>query len=249
MKRFLVLLLFAVTTFAHAQTDTARKFHRVRFGLYSSLSYQFILNGNDAQTNMGNVAFKGRLNPSIGIGIRYQQDSTEYALVTASAAFLDYSVSAINTLTDNTGSYELVHRYGMAIANFSLEASYHHRLKTFSPRTSLGFECGAGIHVLNWAGAVYACDSAVGPYTLTCTFESNRNYHAIPSAQLGLNLNLKSFSHRTEYIFGLRSQLYLAKFSEVQYDLQYTSPSQTVNYYFHYAPVILTPKAYVMVVF
>lgn len=247
--KFIFPLLCFLTLTLHAQQDTTKKERRVRFGLYSSLSYQFTVNPNGAHTNLGNVAFKGYLQPGIGLGVRYQQDSSEFALITASAAFLAYTIGTKNIIYDNGNSYEIVNRYDFNISNFALEGSYHKRLGKLSANTTLAWECGAGLHVLYWAGATYSGDTAVGPYTITRQLESRRDYYVMPSAQLGLDMTIKSPSHRTEYIIGLRSQIYLSQFAEVRYDIQYTSPNTTLNYHIRYSPVILTPKAYVMVVF
>lgn len=243
------LALFTLSLPAQKQDSIPRKPHKVRFGFYSSGSYQITVNGNDVQTNLGNAAFKGYFQAGFGIGIRYQQDSTEFALVTASIGFINYTLSSQNIIEDNGNSYNILNHYDMSNFNAGLEASYHRRVAPVGMYDYLSLEAGAGIHMIDWAGATYSGDTAVGPYSITRTLESDRNPYFIPSAQIGMDLTVRNPLHKTEFVFGLRAQMYLAKFAEVQFDMHYTNTNTTLNYYIHYAPELFTPKAYVMVVF
>jgi hypothetical protein len=244
-----IALMLLIHTFLFAQDSLRRSHRNIHFGLFTTASYPFALNGNNISTNLGNVAFKGQLNPGIGLGIRYQQDSSEFALVTAGVQFLAYTASTSNIIFDNGNEYKIVNNYSMSITNVALEASYHKRISKFGQFGYLSFETGAGVHLLNWAGALYSADTAIGPYTITRQLESYRNYYVMPSAQIGLDVTVRPPAHNMQYIIGLQSQLYIAKFAEVRYDIQYTSPNNTLNYYFHWSPVILTPKLFMMVVF
>jgi hypothetical protein len=229
--------------------DSIPKHRNVHLGVYSTLSYQVAMNGKAAKTDMGNFGFTGYLQPELGLGIRYQQDSTEFALVTLSVARLGFTLSSGNVIHDNGTDYPIYNRLDVMLNNYSLETSYHRRITKDKRNRYFSLECGAGIHIIQYYGVANSLDTAVGPYTISRTIDPGKELYALPSAQLGLNCFFRSSEHKTEYLIGIRSQLYLAKFSQLNYSVQYTSPNTTLYYYFRWSPVILTPKIYVMAVF
>lgn len=249
MKFPLLALVVFITTSIAAQTpDSTRKPRKVRIGAYSSASYQVAVNGNSASTNLGNFAFKGYVQPEIGLGVRYQQDSTEFATVTLSASRLVLTLASSNVIFDNGNEYPITNRIDVYMNNYSLEAAYHRRISKTKGRHFWSLECGAGVHVLQWYSAGTSIDTVAGPYKITRSINSGNPY-VLPSAMLGINTTILSAEHKNEFIIGLRGQLYLGKFSEIKYEANYTSPDNTLNYYFRWSPVILTPKVYVMLVF
>lgn len=207
------------------------------------------MNGSKAETDLGNFGFTGFLQPELGLGVRYQQDSSEFALVTLSVSRLGFTLSSANILHDNGTDYPIYNRLDLLMNNYSLETSYSRRITKDKRNRYLSFECGAGIHLLQWYGVTHSADTAVGPYSITRTINSAKDVYALPSAQIGLNCFINSTEHKTQFLIGVRSQLYLAKFSEIRYSVSYTSPNNTLNYYFRWSPVIMTPKIYVMAVF
>lgn len=207
------------------------------------------MNGKTADTDLGNFGFTGYLQPELGLGIRYQQDSTEFALVTLSVARLGFTLSSANIIHDNGNDYPIYNRLDVMLNNYSLETSYHRRITKDKRNHYFSLECGAGIHVIQYYDVAHSTDTAAGPYMISRVIDPGKELYALPSAQIGLNCFFRSDDHKTEYLVGIRSQLYLAKFSELKYSVSYASPNTTLNYYFRWSPVLLTPKVYVMAVF
>lgn len=246
MKFPLSFLAVLIATLAIAQPDSTRKPQRVRIGAYTGASYQFAINGTKANTNLGNFGFKGYLQPEIGLGIRYQQDTTEFATVILSASRLQFTLASSNIIFASGNEYPIENRIDVDVNVYSMEAAYHRRIS--KKRNYWSLEAGAGIHVLSWYGATLSEDTVAGPYSVSRSINSPSTF-ALPSVSLGFNYCVKNRDNKMEYIIGTHDQLYLGKFREIDYEVQYASGNQTLAYYFKWSPVLLMPKVYVMVVF
>lgn len=229
--------------------DSLRKPRRVSPMIFSSLSYQIAVNGSSADSDLGNFGFKGYVQPELGIGIRYQQDSIEFATVGLSATRFVFTMGSENVLYDNGNEYPIHNRVDIYMNNYALTTGYHRRISHKSATHFFSLECGAGVHLIQWYGTVHSDDTEVGPYTATHAVNVPKKYYALPTAHAGLNCSLISTEHKTNFLFGVQSELYLAKFDEVKYSVQYTSPNSTLNYHFRWSPMILIPKVYVMAMF
>lgn len=248
MRFFPFLFSLCLLSLNLSAQDSIRKPRKFRIGAYSSASYQVAMNGNTADTDLGNFAFKGYVQPEIGLGMRYQQDSSEFALITLSAARLTLTLASSNIIDDGGNEYPITNHIDVYMNNYSLETSYHRRISKTHKRHYCSMEFGVGVHYLQWYGTSTSIDTVAGPYHITRSVEFKDNF-ALPSAMLGFNTTIKSKEHKTDFIFGIRSQLFLGKFPEINYEAQYTSPSNTLNYYFRWEAMILVPKFYVMAVF
>jgi hypothetical protein len=232
-----------------AQKDTLRKTRRVTPIVFSGISYQLAVNGNKAETDLGNFGFKGYVQPEIGLGIKYQQDTTEFATVGLSATRFVFTLASANILYDNGNEYPIVNRMDIYMNNFALTTAYHRRLTHKSQSHFWSLEVGAGVHFIQWYGTVRTDDTQVGPYAATHAVNTPKNFYALPSTSVGLNCSLLSREHKTSFLFGINSEMYLAKFDEIQYSARYASANTTLNYSFRWAPMILAPKVYVMAMF
>jgi hypothetical protein len=217
--------------------------------VFSSVSYQLAMNGNKADTDLGNFGFKGYVQPEIGFGFRYQQDTMEFATVTASATRFVFTLASANVLYDNGNAYPITNRVDVYMNNYAFAASYHRRLTRKNPKRYFSFECGVGLHVIQWYGTVRTDDTQIGPYTATHKVNTPKELYALPSTHAGLNFALVSSEHKTNFLIGLQSELYLAKFNEINYTAEYASANSTLNYHLRWSPVILVPKVYVMAMF
>ena len=249
MRFFLTIVFLAGITALSAQTDSTQRFRKVRMGVFTAISHQVAVNGGEADTDMGNFGFKGYLQPELGIALRYQQDSSEFGLLTISASRLNFSVANVNTLLANGNSYPVINRMDIFLSNYAANVSYHKRITRKSPRRYLSLETGIGIHVMNCETAAISSDTAVGPYSISRTLNYQQSVFALPSAELGLNLTLVPEQAATEFTFGLRGEVYLGKSPEITYHSYYTRPADSFSYYFRWSPMLLTPKLYVLAVF
>lgn len=241
-------LLSLVFTSAYAQ-DSLRKPRRVTPIVFSAVSYQLAVNGHKAETDLGNFAFKGYVQPEIGLGIKYQQDTTEFATVGISATRYVFTLASNNVLHDNGNEYPVSNRVDIYMNNFALTTAYHRRITHKSQTHFLSLELGAGAHFIQWYGTVRTDDTQIGPYAATHSVNTPNKFYALPTAIVGLNCSILSREHKTNFLFGINSELYLANFDEIQYSARYTSANSTLNYSFRWAPMILAPRVYVMAMF
>ncbi len=242
-----IAFMLLVFTSMPAQ-DSLRRPRRITPIVFSSVSYQVALNGNKAVTDLGNFGFKGYVQPEIGLGLKYQQDSTEFATVALSATRFVFTLASDNRLSD-TANYAIMNRMDIYMNNYALTTAYHRRLTHKSQSHYFSLELGAGVHLIQWFGTAHTDNGQVGPYAVTVSVNTPKKIYALPTASAGLNCTLISEEHRTNFLFGLNSELYLDNFWEVQYSAQYVSTNTTLNYSFRWAPVILAPKIYVMAMF
>jgi hypothetical protein len=250
-KALLSVLLIVSCTVASAQarTDTARRERNIRPCVFSSLSYQLAVNGSEADSDLGNFGFKGYVQPEIGLGLKYQQDSTEFAIVGLSATRFVFSLASQNRLIDNGTEYPVSNRVDVYMNNYALSTTYHRRLTYKKPAYYFAFEAGVGVHLLQWYGTVHSDDVQVGPYYATHKVSAPKDLYALPSATIGLNCVMISDQRKSNFVFGVTADMYLGKFNEINYQVQYTSPTETLNQHFRWSPVILAPKVYVMALF
>ncbi len=249
MRLATITFLFSLVFGALHGQDTLRKPRRVTPIVFSGVSYQFAINGKQAETDLGNFAFKSYAQPEIGLGIKYQQDTAEFATVGISATRYVFTLASNNVLYDNGNEYPISNRLDIYMNNFALNTTYHRRLTHKSPTHYLSLELGAGVHVIQWYGTVRTEDTQVGPYAATHTVHTPKEIYALPSTTLGLNCSLLSREHKTNFLFGINSTLYLGKFDEIEYNARYTSANTTLNYSLRWAPMILAPRVYVMAMF
>jgi hypothetical protein len=244
-----ILLLSVLCASLNAQSDSLRKKSRIHFGITTSASYQIAVNGKKAETNLGDFAFKGYMQPSIGLAMMYEQDSTEYAMVAVSASRLSYTLGSQNILNDSGNTYDIFNRFDVFMNNYSLSASYNRRLAQMNPYNSLYLEAGMALHYIQEYNTLRVDDSIVGPYTVATSLETVKKNYFLPSAYLGLNAQLRTAESKTRFIVGLGSSIFLDNLSEVKYSASYSQPSETISYSFRWAPVLMMTRISVAVVF
>lgn len=242
-------MLLTLSVAADAQQDSARRVRRIRPCVFSSVSYQFAVNGNSADTDLGNFGFKGYIQPEIGFGICYQQDSVEFATIGLSATRFVFTLASANHIIDNGNDYPITNRVDIYMNNYALTAGYHRRITHKNPSHYFSLECGTGIHLIQWYGTVHSDDQQVGPYMVTHTVSRPEKLYTLPSARIGLSCSLIPSGHSTNFLVGVQTELYLGKFNEVNYSVRYASSSSTLDYHFRWSPVVLAPKVYVMALF
>lgn len=232
-----------------SQSDSLRKVRRVHPLVFSSVSYQLAVNGGKADTDLGNFGFKGYVQPEIGIGFRYQQDTMEFATVALSATRFVFTLASSNVIYDSGNEYPITNRVDLYMNNYAFTTAYHRRFTHKNPKHYFSFEAGVGVHVIQWYGTVRTDDTQIGPYSATHSVNTPKKFYALPSSQIGLNFSLVSSEHKTSFLFGVQSELYLGKFNGINYTAQYRSANNTLNYHLRWSPVILAPKVYVMAMF
>lgn len=249
MRSLFIAAALLLSSGLFAQKDSARHVRRIHPLVFSSVSYQLAVNGGKADTDLGNFAFKGYVQPELGIGFRYQQDTMEFATVTASATRFVFTLASANIIYDSGNEYPITNRVDVYMNNYAFAANYHRRITRKNPSHYFSFECGAGLHVIQWYGTVRTDDTQVGPYAATHRVNTPKKFYALPSTQVGLNFSLVSKEHKTSFLIGAQSELYLAKFNTINYTATYESANNTLYYHLRWSPVIMVPKVYVMAMF
>jgi hypothetical protein len=248
--RLVVFTFLLSLVYSNVQSqDTLRKPRRVTPIIFSAVSYQLAVNGGKADSNLGNFGFKGYIQPQIGLGLKYQQDSTEFATVGLSATRFVFTLASSNVLYDNGNEYPIVNRVDVYMNNYALTTAYHRRLTHKSRTHFFSLELGAGVHLIHWYGTVHSDETTVGPYSVVHAVNTPKRLYALPTASAGLNCVLVSRESKTNFLIGINSELYLDNFWPVNYNVDYQSSSTLLQYHFSWAPVILAPKVYVMAMF
>lgn len=245
MKNLLPIIALLLQLTGNAQSPV----QKIRFGLISSLSYQFAMNGSKAESNMGNMGFKSYIQPEIGLSLKYEQDSTEFALVSVSASRMAYTLSGKNILINGSASYDVYNRFDVYTNNYSMELSYHKRIGQFGPNTRISLECGVGVHYIQRYDQSVSDDTLLGPYAITTLLEFEKDKYFLPSAELGLSMLVKPVTYKAQVLFGLRCNLFLDNFSAINYSSHYSDGTTQHNYDFRWAPTLLVPKVYAAVLF
>ncbi|HTF02687.1 MAG TPA: hypothetical protein VK826_01645 [Bacteroidia bacterium] len=242
--KFLAAIVFVLLfTVLHAQVPSKK----LRLGIFSSASYQVAVNGQKAATNLGNFGFKGYTQPSIGIGVKYEQDSTEFAIVNFSASNLVYSLGSANIIYDGNNSYDIINSFDIFLHQYALEASYHRRFAQIDSRYSFSLECGAGLHYMRLYGALKSDDTLAGPYHISSQLQIGKANFFVPSAEIGISMLVRPVLYKAHVLVGLNCNLFLSEFSEVNYTAKYDDGNSAINYYFRWSPVLLVPKIYAAV--
>ncbi len=249
MKFILVVATSLLSFTLNAQADSLRKPSKLRFGVYSSASYQFAVNGNKAQTNLRNFAFKGYLQPEIGLGIKYEQDSSEFAFVSVSTSQLAFTLASKNILEDASATYEIFNRFDIYMNKIALELSYHKRIAQIDQRYSFSLECGVGIHYFNVYNTLKSDDTLVGPYTVSSQLILDKTKYFLPSAEIGISMLVRPVLYKAQVMVGIRAQLYLDNFPQVSYSSHYLNALTLYDYDFRWSPVLMEPKIYAAVMF
>jgi hypothetical protein len=245
MKFFSLLIGVLALSAVHAQP----KQKRIYFGVSTSASYQIAANGSKAITNLGNFGFKGYIQPEIGLALKYQQDSTEFAIVAVSASKMAYTLSANTILQNGLSSYSAVDRFDIFMNQYSMKLSYHRCIAHTSPAFSFNVEAGIGLHYFRTYETMTTDDTLIGPYSVVSTLEVEKENYFLPSVEVGLNMLVKPVTSKAQVIFGLRTDLYLDNFSEVNYTSTYTNGTAVSNNHFRWAPTLLVPEIYAAVFF
>lgn len=250
--RIVITALFALSALvSNALTsDSANaKKKKILVGIHTSASYQVAVNGLKADTDLGNFAFKGYLQPSVGLALVYLSDSTEFATITLNAARLSYTLGSKNIISSNGNDYEITNRFDVFMNNYSLTASYNRRIAQPSTQNTISIETGMGLHYISEYSTLRMDDSLAGPYTVTTSLETHKKNYFLPSATLGFNMLLRPTENKAHFIFGINSTLFLDNLSEVRYYATYSETNWQLSYSFRWAPVLLMPRVSVMVVF
>ena len=252
MRTLLITLSVLSSLLLSAQQDSLskqRKSSKLKIGIHTSASYQVAVNGLKADTDLGNFAFKGYLQPSVGLALVYLSDSTEFATITLNAARLSYTLGSKNIISSNGNDYEITNRFDVFMNNYSLTASYNRRIAQPSQQNTISIEAGMGLHYLSEYSTLRMDDSLAGPYTVTTSLETHKKNYFLPSATLGFNMLLRPTENKAHFIFGINSTLFLDNLSEVRYYATYSENNSQLSYSFRWAPVLLMPRVSVMVVF
>jgi len=235
--------------FALCTLQAQNKQKRIYFGPATSASYQITVNGAKAETNLGNFGFKGYVQPEIGLAFKYQQDSTEFALVSISASKIAYTLSANTILRNGLSNYAATDRFDVFMNQFSMKLSYHRSIAHISPAFSFNLEAGIGLHYLRTYETMTSEDTIISPYTIVHSLDIEKGNFFLPSLEVGMNMLVKPMTSKAQVIFGLRSNLYLDNFSEVSYTSTYTNGTAVSNNHFRWAPTLLVPEVYAAVLF
>jgi hypothetical protein len=245
MKFFPAIVCVLLSTVLAAQESPKK----LRLGIFSSASYQVAVNGMKAETNLGNFGFKGYMQPSVGIGVKYEQDSTEFAIIHFSVSNLVYSLGSENIIYDGTNSYNISNSFDIFLHQYALEMSYHRRFAQIDSRYSFSLECGAGLHYMNLYSALKSDDTLAGPYHISSQLQIDKADFFVPSAEIGISMLVRPVMYKAHVLVGLNCNLFLSEFSEVNYTAKYDDGNAAINYYFRWSPVLLVPKIYAAVLF